>query len=116
MIHRRQQTATVGHHNCGGTEVQCQGAQQVHDLVGELMVQRRGWFIGEQEFRLPHQRPGDVDTLALAPGELVHPAVAESTQSHAVEKIISMLTTTAQLLTAHAPDVVSQQELIAGTE
>ena len=54
-----------------------QAQQQLQDLAAHRSVERRDRFVGNEQARLQHHRPGDHDTLALTAGQLVGKAMEE---------------------------------------
>ena len=55
-------------------------------------VEAGGDLVGDDEFRLERDRPGDADALALAAGQLVRVAVAEGAgQADDLEKLAGAL-------------------------
>ena len=59
----------------GQAEPRAQFLQQRQDLRLHRHIQRRDRLVGDQQFRLHRQRPGDADALALAAAEFVREAL-----------------------------------------
>ncbi|MFC0710459.1 hypothetical protein [Azorhizophilus paspali] len=57
------------------------------DLQPGQGVQRTEGFVGEQQLRSAHQRPGQGDPLLLAAAKLARPGVLASFEAHAGQRL-----------------------------
>ena len=80
----------MGHVQEGDAQALLHGFQFKLHFLAQLQVQRAQGLVQEQHLGLVHQRPGDGDTLLLAAGEGVHPALAVALQVHQVQHIIHL--------------------------
>src|ERR1700674_1233877 len=56
------------HHDGRSPRVDAQ--KELHDLPGGGGIEVAGWFVGDDETRSVHERPGDRDALLLATGKV----------------------------------------------
>lgn len=71
----------VGHHGECLAELVDQLTEQGEHLGAGLRVEGPGRFIGEDDVRAGEQGPGDGDTLALSPGQLMREVLQASDES-----------------------------------
>ena len=77
----------MGDEQVGQPELVLKFLEQVDDLRLHRDVQRRHRLVGDDQFGLQGQRPGDADPLALPAGELVRePVVVLGLQPDALEE------------------------------
>ncbi len=65
--------------------------EQHHDLLARGAVEVAGRFVGEQDTRPVHQRPGDRHPLPLASRELVGPVQHAVLEPHACQRVSGQL-------------------------
>ena len=91
---RDDAVAVVGHSlvvrddDRGGTSAFDFVADEFHDTITELSVERGGGFVEENEFRFVHQRATDRNSLAFAAGELGRKMATAMTDSELIEKLV----------------------------
>lgn len=86
-VHPLQVRVVMGDQDGGGGAFPGEGDQQVQDRGAALVVEGAGGLVDQQHGGLVHQRAGDVDPLALPPGELMRPLVGLVGQSHRVQQL-----------------------------
>ena len=77
-IHHRDSRRQIAHYRhgvrdeqVGQAEIALKVFQQIHDLGADADVERRDWFVGDDELGAQSQRACDSDALPLASAEFV---------------------------------------------
>src|SRR6266508_6015651 len=82
----------VSDEQVGEFELLPQVLQKINDLCLNGHVQRRDWFVEDQELRVYLQRAGDTDPLALSAAELMRVSCSEvGLERNAAEQLVDPL-------------------------
>src|SRR6266850_3103329 len=76
VAHVLDNAEVVADHNVGEAESFLQFQQQIDDLGTDGDIQRRYWFVADENFGIEDQRAGDADALALAAREFMRVAAS----------------------------------------
>src|SRR5208283_1772020 len=81
VAHSPRLIAVVGYEHAGERGFPDKGADKFLDTQFRLLVERRGWFIEQQDFRIVCQGASQRDPLLLAAGKIRDFAAGESGQA-----------------------------------
>ena len=80
----------VGHEQIRQAELVLKFLEQIDDLRLHRHVECRHRFVGDDQFRVQGQRPGDTDALALPTGELMgEPVVVLRVEANPLEQLLN---------------------------
>src|SRR5471030_981218 len=68
-VEQRREALVMADKQQAGASVAAFGEQQLNESLAGVVVQRRGGFVGDHQFRLADQRAGGGDALLLADGQ-----------------------------------------------
>jgi hypothetical protein len=75
MCHQDQRRRVLG----------IQGKHQIHHLMSRAGIEVSGWFVGQQQCGLGHERPGERHTLLFTSGELTRQMTCAAVEAYAGE-------------------------------
>lgn len=90
MVHISKRVRIMGNHKHRGTVIRYL-PQQPHDDCGAFGIQISCRFIGDQQFRLVHQRSGDGDAAHLATRELLRIACRKLAYKQLIQQMLRAL-------------------------
>ena len=90
MVHISKRVRIMGNHKYRGTVIRYL-PQQPHDDCGAFGIQISCRFIGDQQFRLVHQRSGDGDAAHLATRELLRIACRKLAYKQLIQQMLRAL-------------------------
>ena len=94
-------------------ELRAEDLHQRENLVGALGVEVAGRLVGDDQFRVGDDRPGDADALLLPAGELPRPVVHAVRQADQVQRRFHLL---AALLLRQRQKQQRQLDVLVGGE